>query len=303
MELNTLAEFCKTNKVSYKLSEPMRRHTSFKIGGAADIFISPESVEQLVLTLSACERITAPVFIIGNGSNILVSDGGIEGAVISLAKMNGITVNGNEITCLAGAPLSAVCKSALSASLTGLEFAYGIPGTAGGALYMNAGAYGGEMSDVIKSADYVTKEGDSGTLTANEMQLGYRTSIFKNGDMIITQLTLKLKNGDKSEIEDKMKELTQKRRQKQPLEYPSAGSTFKRPEGYFAGTLIEKNGLKGAAVGGAMVSEKHAGFIINTGSATCDDVKKLIKKVQETVLKGDGVLLEPEVIQIGRSDN
>lgn len=303
MELNTLAELCKKNNIPYKPFEPMRFHTSFKIGGAADIFITPETKEQLVSVLSCCKECGIPVFIIGNGSNLLVSDSGIDGAVISLSKMNTISVNGCEITCLAGAVLSAVCRAALSSSLTGAEFAYGIPGTAGGALYMNAGAYGGEMAGIIKDADYVTKNGSSGTLSAKDMRLGYRTSVFKNSDMIITRLTLTLKKGDKAEIEEKMKELARKRREKQPLEYPSAGSTFKRPEGYFAGTLIEKNGLKGTAVGGAAVSEKHAGFIINTGSATCGDVTALIKQVQQTVLKGDGVLLEPEVIQIGRSDS
>ena len=237
----------------------------------------------------------------GNGSNLLVSDGGIEGAVISLAGINGISSDGEKITCGAGAMLSSVCLKALSLSLTGLEFAYGIPGTAGGALYMNAGAYGGQMADVIESAECLTASGEIKTLKKEDMQLGYRSSVFKNGGLIIISLTLALKKGDKTEIKAEMDDLLNRRKQKQPLEYPSAGSTFKRPEGYFAGALIEKNGLKGLTVGGAQVSEKHAGFVINRGGATAADVKALIGKIQKKVFENDGVMLEPEVIFTGRN--
>lgn len=197
--------------------------------------------------------------------------------------------------------LSSVCLKALSLSLTGLEFAYGIPGTAGGALYMNAGAYGGQMADVIESAECLTASGEIKTLKKENMQLGYRSSVFKKGGLIIISLTLALKKGDKAEIKAEMDELLNRRKQKQPLEYPSAGSTFKRPEGYFAGALIEKNGLKGLTVGGAQVSEKHAGFVINRGGATAADVKALIGKIQKKVFENDGVMLEPEVIFKGRN--
>ena len=295
MELNTLAELCKKNNIPYKPFEPMRFHTSFKIGGAADIFITPETKEQLVSVLSCCKECGIPVFIIGNGSNLLVSDSGIDGAVISLSKMNTISVNGCEITCLAGAALSAVCRAALSSSLTGAEFAYGIPGTAGGALYMNAGAYGGEMAGIIKDADYVTKDGGSGTLAAKDMQLGYRTSVYSKNNCIILSAKLRLRPGDKGEIREKMDDLIGRRKDKQPIDMPSAGSTFKRPEGNFAGTLIEQCGLKGFSIGGAMVSDKHAGFIVNTGDATCSEVLRLIEKVKDIVLEKSGVLLEPEV--------
>ena len=231
----------------------------------------------------------------------MVSDGGIEGAVISLSGINGISAEGEKITCGAGAMLSSVCLKALSLSLTGLEFAYGIPGTAGGALYMNAGAYGGQIADVIESAECLNAAGDIKTLKKEDMQLGYRSSIFKKGGLIIISLTLALKKGDKAEIKAEMDDLLNRRKQKQPLEYPSAGSTFKRPEGYFAGALIEKNGLKGSAVGGAQVSEKHAGFVINRGGATAADVKALIGKIQKKVFENDGVMLEPEVIFTGRN--
>ena len=251
--------------------------------------------------MKKCNELEIPYFILGNGSNLLVSDGGIEGAVISLSGINGISSDGEKITCGAGAMLSSVCLKALSLSLTGLEFAYGIPGMAGGALYMNAGAYGGQMADVIESAECLTASGEIKTLKKEDMRLGYRSSVFKNGGLIIISLTLALKKGDKTEIKTEMDDLLNRRKQKQPLEYPSAGSTFKRPEGYFAGALIEKNGLKGLTVGGAQVSEKHAGFVINRGGATAADVKALIGKIQKKVFENDGVMLEPEVIFKGRN--
>lgn len=301
MSAEALANFLESENIEYRQNEPMRAHTTFKIGGEADIFIIPASPAALISAVKKCTELEIPYFILGNGSNLLVSDGGIEGAVISLAGINGISAEGEKITCGAGAMLSSVCLKALSLSLTGLEFAYGIPGTAGGALYMNAGAYGGQMADVIESAECLTASGEIKTLKKEDMRLGYRSSVFKKGGLIIISLTLALKKGDKVEIKAEMDELLNRRKQKQPLEYPSAGSTFKRPEGYFAGALIEKNGLKGLSVGGAQVSEKHAGFVINRGGATAADVKALIGKIQKTVFENDGVMLEPEVIFTGRN--
>ena len=299
MNAEALADFLENENIEYRQNEPMRAHTTFKIGGEADIFIIPAAA--LIYAVKKCNELEIPYFILGNGSNLLVSDGGIEGAVISLSGINGISYDGEKITCGAGAMLSSVCLKALSLSLTGLEFAYGIPGTAGGALYMNAGAYGGQMADVIESAECLTASGEIKTLKKENMQLGYRSSVFKNGGLIIISLTLALKKGDKTEIKAEMDDLLNRRKQKQPLEYPSAGSTFKRPEGYFAGALIEKNGLKGLTVGGAQVSEKHAGFVINRGGATAADVKALIGKIQKKVFENDGVMLEPEVIFTGRN--
>lgn len=301
MSAEALANFLENENIEYRQNEPMRAHTTFKIGGEADIFIIPASPAALISAVKKCAELEIPYFILGNGSNLLVSDGGIEGAVISLAGINGISAEGEKITCGAGAMLSSVCLKALSLSLTGLEFAYGIPGTAGGALYMNAGAYGGQMADVIESAECLTASGEIKTLKKEDMRLGYRSSVFKKGGLIIISLTLALKKGDKAEIKAEMDELLNRRKQKQPLEYPSAGSTFKRPEGYFAGALIEKNGLKGLSVGGAQVSEKHAGFVINRGGATAADVKALIGKIQKKVFENDGVMLEPEVIFTGRN--
>ncbi len=301
MNAEALADFLESENIEYRQNEPMRAHTTFKIGGEADIFIIPASPAALIYAVKKCGELEIPYFILGNGSNLLVSDGGIEGAVISLSGINGISYDGEKITCGAGAMLSSACLKALSLSLTGLEFAYGIPGTAGGALYMNAGAYGGQMADVIESAECLTASGEIKTLKKENMQLGYRSSVFKNGGLIIISLTLALKKGDKTEIKAEMDDLLNRRKQKQPLEYPSAGSTFKRPEGYFAGALIEKNGLKGSAVGVAQVSEKDAGLFINRGGAPAADVKALIGKIQKKVFENDGVMLEPEVIFKGRN--
>ena len=300
MNAEALADFLENENIEYRQNEPMRAHTTFKIGGEADIFIIPASPAALIYAVKKCNELEIPYFILGNGSNLLVSDGGIEGAVISLAGINGISSDGEKITCGAGAMLSSVCLKALSLSLTGLEFAYGIPGTAGGALYMNAGAYGGQTADVIESAECLTASGEIKTLKKEDMRLGYRSSVFKNGGLIIISLTFALKKGDKAEIKAEMDDLLNRRKQKQPLEYPSAGSTFKRPAGYYAGALIEQAGLKGVSVGGAEVSTLHAGFIINKGGATSEDVKRLIELVQERVYENSGVTLETEVKFIGR---
>ena len=293
-------EFCCENNIDLKQNEEMKNHTTFKIGGKADYFVNVKTAEELKKVLIKAWELGLPLFILGKGSNILVSDKGIDGVVICLNGMGNITVNGNEITADAGASLSGVCVKACENSLTGLEFAYGIPGTVGGALYMNAGAYGGEMADAVISAEYIDKNGDIKTLSVNDMALGYRTSIFKTLDGVITSVKFSLEKGDKTEIKQKMDSFLNRRKEKQPLQYPSAGSTFKRPQGYFAGALIEKNNLKGFSVGGAMVSEKHAGFVINRNNATSDNVKTLMAEIQKRVYENDNVKLEPEVIFVGR---
>ena len=300
MQFDLFIEAIEKEKIKYSENEPMRNHTSFKIGGNADVLIRVKNTEELKNTLILSKKYGVPSFVIGRGSNLLVSDGGIEGAVISLCDMDGIEADGERIICGAGASLSSVCRAACENSLTGLEFAFGIPGSVGGALYMNAGAYGGEMSYVVESAEYIDFDGNTGKIANAEMRLGYRTSVFMTCEKIITKVIFNLKKGDKKSISERMNELIERRKQKQPLEFPSAGSTFKRPEGYFAGALIEKNGLKGAKIGGAMVSEKHAGFIINYDNASCKDVKCLIKQVQDKVYENDGVMLSPEVIFKGR---
>jgi len=300
MQFNNLSDRLKEYKIEYICDEPMSRHTTFKIGGNADIFVKVKTEDELKTVLSLTKEFNLPLLLLGKGSNLLVSDKGIAGVVISLDGLDSVTVDGDTVTCGAGASLRAVCLAAQKSSLSGLEFAYGIPGTVGGALYMNAGAYGGEMSQVVVSATALDRDGNIKLFTPEQMKLGYRVSAFKNTDLIITSVTLKLKHGNADEIKAAMDDFFSRRRDKQPLEFPSAGSTFKRPEGYFAGALIEKNNLKGASVGGAQVSQKHAGFVINTGNATCEDVLSLIKKVKDTVKQADGVDLEPEVIFVGR---
>lgn len=300
MELKAFADFCGEKGIKYKLNEPMSAHTSFKIGGPADIFAEPKNKSELSDLLKKAAELNIKTFILGKGSNLLISDSGMEGAVLSLSGMNGVEVRGNELTAMAGTALSEVCRTAAENGLTGLEFAYGIPGSVGGALFMNAGAYGGEMADAVKSAEFMNLSGETGRIERADMRLGYRSSIFKSGDMIVTSVTFALEKGEKADIEEAMNDYIGRRKSKQPLEYPSAGSTFKRPVGYFAGALIEKNGLKGVSVGGAMVSEKHAGFVINYNNATCGDVKQLIEKIKQTVKASDGVDLEPEIIFAGR---
>ena len=289
------------------LDESLGRHTTFRIGGNADFFCVPATVTQLTRILELCRQYQVRTYLLGNGSNTLFSDAGFGGAVICLTGLNSrfsmqAQPDGStKVLAPAGMMLSALCNTAQKESLAGLEFAFGIPGTVGGAVYMNAGAYGGQTADVIESAECLTASGEIKTLKKEDMRLGYRSSVFKKGGLIIISLTLALKKGDKTEIKAEMDDLLNRRKQKQPLEYPSAGSTFKRPEGYFAGALIEKNGLKGLTVGGAQVSEKHAGFVINRGGATAADVKALIEKIQKKVFENDGVMLEPEVIFKGRN--
>ena len=280
--------------------EAMSQHTTFKIGGPADYFLMPDKGEDVGRVIKICKEKEIPYFILGNGSNLLVGDGGYRGAVIQIYRnMSSVTVEENEITAQAGALLSAVAAAAKNASLTGFEFAGGIPGTIGGAVVMNAGAYGGEMKDVLTEVTVMNAEGDIFTLPTEELELGYRTSIIKTAGYIVLEAKIRLKEGDPEVIRETMKDLTIRRTTKQPLEYPSAGSTFKRPEGYFAGKLIMDSGLAGYQVGGAQVSEKHCGFVINAGGATARDVRTLMDNVRDIVYKKYGVTLEPEVKFLG----
>ncbi len=300
MDLSVFERLCKDLNLETKLNEPMKKHSGFKTGGNADIFVSIKDEKSLACLLETANALKVPLFVLGKGSNILVSDKGIEGAVISLCELNKIDIKGNKITAQSGAPLTALCVEAANAGLSGLEFAYGIPGSVGGAVFMNAGAYGGEICDVIVSAEYLTNDGKKGNLSKDEMELGYRKSCFMENGFIITKATFTLKKDNPKDIWDRMNSFMEKRKAKQPLEYPSGGSTFKRPVGYYAGALIEENGLKGFSVGGAEVSEKHAGFVINKDDATTDDILELIEKIKLKVKETNGVTLEPEVIFVGR---
>lgn len=280
--------------------EAMSRHTTFKIGGPADYFLMPDKDTDVGRIVKICKESAIPYFILGNGSNLLVGDGGYRGAVIQIYKnMSAVTVEGTEITVQSGALLSSVAAAAKNAALTGFEFAGGIPGTMGGAVVMNAGAYGGEMKDVLTEVTVMDEEGEIVTLPADKLELGYRTSIIKTAGYIVLEAKLQLKEGNPEVIRETMKDLTIRRTTKQPLEYPSAGSTFKRPEGYFAGKLIMDSGLAGYQVGGAQVSEKHCGFVINAGGATARDVRTLMDNVRDIVYKKYGVTLEPEVKFLG----
>ena len=283
-----------------KPEEPMKNHVTFRVGGPADFFVTPKNYEELSWVLKCCAKYEMPCYIMGNGSNLLVSDQGYRGVVIQLFRqLNDIQCEGNVIRAQAGALLSAVANRALEEKLTGFEFAAGIPGTLGGACVMNAGAYGGEMKDVLKSVTVLTREGERITLQKNELELGYRTSIIAKKDYIVLEAEIELKAGDAEEIKAVMDDLKERRTTKQPLEYPSAGSSFKRPEGYFAGKLIQESGLQGFQVGGAQVSEKHCGFVINKDQATAADIAELIRQVQDRVEEKFGVRLETEVKRLG----
>lgn len=283
-----------------KKEEPMRLHTTFRVGGPADLFVSPNSVEEVCKVTALCREEGVPYYIMGNGSNLLVSDQGYRGVIIQFYKeMNDISVEGTLLRAQAGALLSAVANRALSESLTGFEFAAGIPGTLGGACVMNAGAYGGEMKDVLKAVTVLTQEGEVLTLSNEELELGYRTSVIAREHYIVLEAEIALSEGKKEEIQAVMDDLKERRITKQPLEYPSAGSTFKRPEGYFAGKLIQDAGLRGFQVGGAQVSEKHCGFVINKDHATAAEIAELIRQVSEKVEAQFGVKLEPEVKRLG----
>lgn len=282
-----------------KLNEEMKKHTTFKVGGPADILVYPSTYEMIKKVIEVCKANNVEYFLMGNGSNLIVKDGGVRGVVIKVDRLNKITVSEDSVTAQCGAILSLVARAALENGLTGLEFAAGIPGYIGGAVAMNAGAYGGEMSHVIEKVLVIDNKNNIVELTKEQLELGYRTSAILKYGYIVLETTMTLATGNKDEIKAKMNELALQRRTKQPLEYPSAGSTFKRPPGYFAGKLIQDAGLKGATVGGAQVSEKHSGFIINIGEATATDILNLIKHVQDEVYKQFGVELHTEVRVIG----
>lgn len=281
------------------INEDMKNHIYFKVGGPADIFLTPKSIEQLSETVKICKQNNIPYLIIGNGSNLLVKDGGIRGVVIALTKLDKLQSKGNFIKAEAGVLLKDVSDRAVENSLTGFEFASGIPGSVGGAVFMNAGAYDGEIKNVILEAEVLDEEGNVIVLNRDELELGYRTSRVMKDNLVVLSAIFQLELGEKEAIQSRVDELTAKREEKQPLEYPSAGSTFKRPEGYFAGKLIQDAGLKGYSVGGAAVSEKHSGFVINKGNATAKDITDLIKYIQDEVKRQFGVELHPEVRIIG----
>ena len=288
------------NKEKVYLDEPMKKHITFRVGGPADYFVTPSTVEEVKEIVALCKKEGMPYYILGNGSNLLVGDKGYRGVMIQIYKeMSGIEVDGEIIRVQAGALLSRIGVTALEAELQGFEFAAGIPGTMGGAVVMNAGAYGGEMKDILVDATVLTPEGEVLVLKNEELELGYRTSVIAKKNYIVLEATVKLAKGSKEEIRGRMDELKVQRTTKQPLEYPSAGSTFKRPTGYFAGKLIQDAGLRGFQVGGAQVSEKHCGFVINKDNATAADVAELMKQVADKVHAEFGVTLEPEVKRIG----
>ncbi len=301
MDKKAFFEFAEKHGIKYLEQEALSRHTSFKIGGPAEIFVKPDSAEQISAIVNFCCENNIPLLPLGKGSNVLVSDDGIDGVVMYFGNDFGKIelIDEETVYCEAGTGLAALCNFALENGLTGLEFAYGIPGSVGGAVFMNAGAYGGEIKDVILYADHVDKNGKAGRFTGEELMMSYRHSAYSAKEYFITGAAFKLEKGDKTEIKAKMDDLLGRRFDKQPMDKPSAGSTFKRPEGAFASALIDQCGLKGYRVGGAEVSTKHAGFVVNTDGATCADVLQLIKDVQEKVKNDTGFFLEPEVEILG----
>ena len=296
--IETVYSLAKILGCKAKYDESMANHTTFKIGGNAPLYIEVNKPSQLSQIVKLCKEENVEYFILGNGSNLLVSDKGVDYVVICLKGdfKNISLLDNNTLYCGAGASLASLCREAEKNGLSGLEFAWGIPGTVGGAAYMNAGAYGGEMKDVVYSVHHIDKDGNLGTIKSSDLNFSYRHSIYKENGYIIIGITVKLKLDNKNEIRNKMDDFMDRRKSKQPLEYPSAGSVFKRPEGNYAGTLIEQCGLKGKTIGGAQVSEKHAGFIINIGGATCNDVQQLIEHIQSTVKDKTGYILEREII-------
>lgn len=296
MDLKWLDEI--SENITY--NEEMKKHTTFRTGGAADAFADVSSAEEIRALINACEKRGVPYTIIGNGSNLLISDKGIRGLVIHIGKnMSALRAEGARVYAEAGALMSAVASVCLENSLTGFEPMSGIPGTIGGGVFMNAGAYGGEMQQVVETVTYLTKDGSVVTEKGENLGFGYRKSVFKDNGGIILSCVLKLSEGNKDEIKSAMADYRARRNEKQPVTMPSAGSTFKRPEGYFAGKLIDDAGLRGYIIGGAQVSEVHAGFVVNTGNATTADILALIRHIQKTVKETSGVELEPEVRFIG----
>lgn len=295
--MNRICEYVKNEGISYIENELMALHTTFKIGGPARLAVFPKNENEISEVIKKCNEENVRYMVVGNGSNLLVADEGIDAVVIILGKdfSEVRLVDDDTVFAEAGAPLMKVCRIALENGLSGLEFAYGIPGSCGGGAFMNAGAYGGELGDVMFRCDHIDQDGNKGFLQGEALKLSYRHSVYYDNGCVVTGVYFKLRKADKEEIKAKMDDFMGRRRDKQPLEYPSAGSTFKRPEGNFAGALIEQCGLKGTSVGGAEVSTKHAGFVINKGGATCKDVLDLCQKVADTVKAEKGVALEMEV--------
>lgn len=296
-KFNKLIDFFTKNEYDFAVDEPLKRHTSFKIGGNAKIFVKPESEEQLKEIVLLCKNENVEFYLLGKGSNVLFSDEGFDGVVISTTeKFNGIRkLSENTFECDAGVKLSALCNFALENSYTGFECLYGIPGTVGGAIITNAGAYGGEISDVAIEVKHIDNNGDFGSFIGEEIEFSYRHSAYETNSYLICSVVFVCEKGNKSEIKAKMDDLISRRKEKQPLEYASAGSTFKRPKGGYAAALIEEAGLKGVHVGDAEVSVKHSGFVINKGNATCEDVLSLIKIIKQKVYENSGISLECEV--------
>lgn len=293
----------KINGLNLKENAKMKDYTSFKVGGKADLLITPQNKKALAKALEYINHTNIPFFVLGSGSNIIVSDKGYRGIVIHLEDLNNIKIKNNKIIAQTGINLSNLANKAKEAELTGLEFASGIPGSLGGALFMNAGAYGGEMKDVVKNVLVVNHKGEFQEISAEKLNLAYRNSLLQNENLIAIEATIKLKKGEKKKITAKMKELNNKRKQKQPLDWPSAGSIFKRPENDYAGRLIEEAGMKGFNIGDAQVSKKHAGFIINKGQASAEEIKELIEKVRKKVYDKSGIYLEVEPKFIGEIPN
>ena len=287
-------------ELELRTEEPMARHTTFRVGGPARLMAFPRDKKEIKVAVRAADQMGVVPFFLGNGSNLLVADEGVEAFVIKTGGLDQTREVNRRLRAECGIPLSRLAVAALGRGLTGLEFAHGIPGSLGGAVVMNAGAYGGEMVQVLTAVTYLDKHGQEHTVPASECSLTYRHSMFTDHpEWLVLEAEMELEQGDAEEIRAKMEDLAQRRKSKQPLEYPSAGSTFKRPEGYFAAALIEQCGLKGLTVGGAQVSEKHAGFVINRGGATCADILKLTEQIRETVLRETGVTLELEVRTLG----
>lgn len=299
-KINEICKRLEKERIFFLKDEPMKNHTSFRIGGEVPILAEPEKEEDILFLKELCERFCVPSYIIGNGSNLLVSDKGYSGVVVKLGKrFSNITVSENRICAKAGALLGTIAKLAAENGLSGFECESGIPGSLGGAVVMNAGAYGGEIKDIVVKTTYISEEGEIKSVFGKEHEFGYRKSFFQKNGATVLSSEMELEYKNKEEIYEKMGELNRKRKEKQPLEYPSCGSTFKRPEGYFAAALIQDANLKGYSIGGAQVSEKHSGFIINTGNATADDVIRLVCHIKEVVCKKFGVELECEMKMLG----
>ena len=301
VNLEDIQNYIDGSKIKY--NEPMNKYTTLKVGGKADVVITPGSTQDVIETLKYAKSNNIPVTIIGNGSKLLIKDGGIRGIVIKFGgRFSNVDIDGEYITASAGMTIPRLAIIAKDNSLSGLEFAAGIPGNVGGAIYMNAGAYGSEMSNIVQEVTYIDEDLNVKTISNKECGFSYRNSIFRKTNNIILSAKLKLTKGNKQEIAEQMKQNQESRKTKQPLEYPNAGSTFKRPEGYFVGKLIDDLGLKGYSIGGAQISTKHSGFIVNTGGATATDVLNLIDYIKEKVLEANGVKLEEEIIVLGEGE-